>query len=81
MAFDEDDRSGSTLHAHGFVDRPPPPAGAAIPFSPGIVHATGMVLDLGPLATGAHTVWVVAGDGADEVRVPPQPVRVEVEVP
>jgi hypothetical protein len=57
------DRSGNTGHLHLFVDRPPTPAGQAIPKEDGIIHSTDTAVPLSGLAPGEHTVWVVLGDG------------------
>ncbi|MGH9190331.1 MAG: DUF4399 domain-containing protein, partial [Acidimicrobiales bacterium] len=57
------DRSGKSGHLHVFVDRPPTPAGQAIPVEPGIIHSAATTIEVPGLAPGEHTLWVVAGDG------------------
>ena len=65
------DRSGHTGHLHLFVDRPPTPAGQAIPKEDNIIHTTDRNVSLTGLAPGEHTVWVVLGDGVHMPLVPP----------
>lgn len=65
------DRSGHSGHLHLFVDRPPTPAGQAIPKEDNIIHTTETNVPLTGLAPGQHTVWVVLGDGVHMPLVPP----------
>lgn len=58
------DTSGRTGHLHVFVDRPPPPAGSAIPKEPGVVHTTDTRIAVAGLSVGRHRFSVVLGDGA-----------------
>lgn len=52
----------SSFHLHYFVDTPPVPAGQSIPSNdPKIIHSGSTTQDLGTLAPGSHTVWVVLG--------------------
>lgn len=82
LTFVEGDDSGATAHLHAYVNRPPPRDGDAIRTnSPSIVHATGATLRVEDLGPGTHTIWVVLGDGTDRVLLPPQPVRLVVEIP
>jgi len=65
----------TSVHFHYFVDIDPATvivAGQPIPTgNPRIIHSAATMQDLGPLAPGQHTVWVVLGD----VRhVPCQPL-------
>ena len=57
------DTSGGTGHLHVFVDRDPTPPGTAIPVEPGIIHTAETTISVPDLTPGAHTLWVVAGDG------------------
>lgn len=58
------DTSGTTGHLHVLVDRAPV-AGQPIPVDPAtIVHSASPSMDVPGLATGEHTLWVVAGNGA-----------------
>jgi hypothetical protein len=64
------DRSGRTGHLHFFVDRPPTPADQPIPREDGIIHTTETTVSIPGLASGPHTVWVVAGDGVHAPLTP-----------
>ena len=64
------DRSGQTGHLHFFVDRPPTPADQPIPREDGIIHTTETTVSIPGLASGPHTVWVVAGDGVHAPLTP-----------
>jgi hypothetical protein len=55
--------SGTTGHLHVFIDRDPTPAGRPIPVEAGIIHTAESTISVPDLAPGAHTLWVVAGDG------------------
>ncbi len=51
-----------SLHLHYFVDTPPPAAGTTIPTGvSSIIHTAALTQDVGPLAPGVHTVYVVVG--------------------
>ena len=56
--------SGRTGHLHVFVDRAAPPAGAAIPKEPGIIHTVDTRVAVSGLSVGLHRFSVVIGDGA-----------------
>lgn len=52
----------ASLHLHYFIDTPPPAAGTAIPTGlNSIIHTAALTQDVGPLAAGPHTVYVVVG--------------------
>ncbi len=57
------DTSGASGHLHVFIDRDPTAAGQPIPVEPGIIHTAETTISVPELAPGAHTLWVVAGDG------------------
>jgi hypothetical protein len=64
------DTSGATGHLHVFIDRDPTPAGQPIPVEAGIIHTTETTISVPDLAPGAHTLWVVAGDGLHNPLAP-----------
>ena len=75
------DTSGSTGHLHLFVDREPTPAGQPIPKGdPTIIHSAKPEVDIPGLAAGAHTVWVVLGDGTHVPFDPPVEAKVTFTV-
>ncbi len=75
------DTSGKTGHFHLFVDRPPTAPGEVIPIGdPAIIHTTETSVQLEDLAPGAHTVWVVVGDGAHRALDPPVQAKVTFTV-
>ena len=74
------DTSGRSGHLHLFVDRPPTPAGQAIPKEDGIVHTAETSVSLPAMAPGEHTVWVVAGNGAHVPLDPPAMAKVTFTV-
>lgn len=52
----------ASLHLHYFIDTPPPAAGTTIPTGlTSIIHTAALTQDLGALAPGVHTVYVVVG--------------------
>lgn len=64
------DTSGATGHLHVFIDREPTPAGQPIPVEAGIIHTTETTIPVPDLAPGAHTLWVMAGDGTHSPLAP-----------
>jgi hypothetical protein len=74
------DTSGQTGHLHFFVDRDPTPAGQPIPKEAGIIHTAETSASIPGLAAGAHTVWVVVGDGAHVPLAPPVMAQVTFTV-
>jgi hypothetical protein len=81
LAEPNGDTSGSTGHLHFFVDREPTPAGQPIPKGdPTIIHSAKPEVDLPGLAAGAHTVWVVLGDGNHVPFDPPVEAKVTFTV-
>ncbi|MEA2972577.1 MAG: hypothetical protein QOG82_1035 [Actinomycetota bacterium] len=74
------DTSGTTGHLHVFIDRDPTPAGQPIPVEAGIIHTAETTIPIPDLAPGAHTLWVVAGDGAHTPLAPRVMDKVTVTV-
>lgn len=57
------DTSGKTGHLHAFIDKEPV-AGQAIPLDdPLIIHSATSPISLPALNGGAHTIWIVVGNG------------------
>lgn len=72
LAKADGDVSGRTGHLHVFIDRDPTPAGQPIPVGdPAIIHSATSPISLPALAPGAHTIWVVVGNGAHVPLDPP----------
>jgi hypothetical protein len=81
LAAANGDTSGSTGHLHFFVDREPTPAGQPIPKGdPMIIHSAKPDVAIPGLAPGAHTVWVVLGDGNHVPFDPPVEAKVTFSV-
>jgi hypothetical protein len=59
------DKTGRTGHYHLFVDpdKAPTADGTVIPKTDKIIHTTESSYSITGLASGPHTIWVVAGDG------------------
>ncbi|MEA2686384.1 MAG: hypothetical protein QOE93_1579 [Actinomycetota bacterium] len=74
------DVSGTTGHLHVFVDRDPTAAGQPIPVEAGIIHTAETTIPVADLAPGAHTLWVVAGDGLHNPLAPRVMDKVTVTV-
>ncbi|MEA2827228.1 MAG: hypothetical protein QOG43_1667 [Actinomycetota bacterium] len=74
------DTSGTTGHLHVFIDRDPTPAGQPIPVEAGIIHTAETTISVPDLASGAHTLWVVAGDGTHSPLAPRVMDKVTVTV-
>ncbi len=74
------DTSGATGHLHVFIDRDPTPAGQPIPVEAGIIHTTATTITVPDLTPGAHTLWVVAGDGLHQPLNPRVADKVTVTV-
>jgi hypothetical protein len=74
------DTSGTTGHLHVFIDRDPTPAGQPIPVEAGIIHTAETTISVPDLAPGAHTLWVVAGDGTHSPLAPRVMDKVTVTV-
>lgn len=74
------DASGATGHLHVFIDRDPTPAGQPIPVEAGIIHTAETTISVPDLAPGAHTLWVVAGDGTHSPLQPRVMDKVTVTV-
>jgi len=52
----------TSYHLHYFIDTPPTAAGQSVPLgNPKIIHSGSLTQDLGSLASGSHTVYVVLG--------------------
>jgi len=52
----------TSYHLHYFIDTPPTAAGQAVPLgNASIIHSGSLTQDLGSLAPGSHTVYVVLG--------------------
>jgi len=74
------DTSGTTGHLHVFIDRDPTPAGQPIPVEAGIIHTAESTIPVPDLAPGAHSLWVVAGDGTHSPLAPRVMDKVTVTV-
>jgi hypothetical protein len=52
----------TSFHLHYFIDTAPTQAGTTVPMgNPKIIHSAALTQDVGSLAPGSHTVWVVLG--------------------
>ena len=82
LRFVQGDVSGATGHLHVYVDRPPPMPGLPIPLGPAdIIHSLQPKIRISGLSAGPHQLWIVVGDGVDNLIVPPEPVLVGIEIP
>ncbi|MDP9073404.1 MAG: DUF4399 domain-containing protein [Actinomycetota bacterium] len=80
LAAANGDTTGASGHLHLFIDRDPTPAGQAIPKEAGIIHTVETTVSVPNLAPGAHTIWVVLGNGVHTPFDPPVEAKVTFSV-
>lgn len=76
------DTSGKTGHFHVLVDpAKPPAAGDLVPTGqPMVLHSAAAQAKVPGLTAGAHTIWVVVGDGTHKVLSPLVATKLSITV-